>query len=157
MLRQARQRDLIIVSMAIAWTEDSMFFTAAGRQGIHVWRQRVSPTFALNECTGTHDPRRRVPAYFPTVTRKRLGFVAVHTDTNMWSVGIDPRTGKANGVPRRLTRGAGFVSHFTVSRDGNVSRTSPPDRAASSCASRICSAAPMPSSTGKPAPIAGFP
>ena len=43
-LRQARQRDLVIISMAIAWTGDSIFFTAAGRQGIHVWRQRISPT-----------------------------------------------------------------------------------------------------------------
>jgi Tol biopolymer transport system component len=38
----------------------------------------------------------------------------------MWSVGIDPKTGKADGAPRRLTRGAGFVSHFSVSRDGNA-------------------------------------
>jgi Tol biopolymer transport system component len=48
-----------------------------------------------------------------------LGFVGVHTDTNMWCVGIDSRTGKADGAPRRLTRGAGLVSNFSVSRDGN--------------------------------------
>jgi hypothetical protein len=44
----------------------------------------------------------------------------VHTDTNTWSVGIDASTGKAEGAPRRLTRGTGFVSHFSVSRDGNA-------------------------------------
>jgi Tol biopolymer transport system component len=59
-------------------------------------------------------------AFFPTVARQRLAFVGVHTDTNMWSVGIDPATGKAAGAPRRLTRGPGFVSHFSVSRDGNA-------------------------------------
>src|SRR5204863_8412869 len=41
-LRHARQRELVIISMAAAWTGDSIFFAAAGRQGIHVWRQRVS-------------------------------------------------------------------------------------------------------------------
>ena len=38
----------------------------------------------------------------------------------MWSVGIDPGTGLALGQPRRLTRGGGFVSYFSVSRDGNT-------------------------------------
>ena len=119
-LRRARQRDLVIISMATAWTGDSIFFTAAGRPGIHVWRQRISPT--TFEPIGS--PELMTPggesAFFPTVSRKRLGFVGVHTDTNMWSVGIDPRTGKADGAPRRLTRGAGFVNSFSVSGDGNA-------------------------------------
>jgi hypothetical protein len=36
-------------------------------------------------------------AFFPTVSRQRLGYVGVHTDTNMWSVGIDASTGKGRG------------------------------------------------------------
>jgi Tol biopolymer transport system component len=119
-LRQARQRDLVIISMAIAWSGDSIFFTAAGRQGIHVWRQRISPT----TYAATGPPELMTPGgeseYFPTVSRHRLAFVGVHTDTNMWCVGIDSRTGKADGAPRRLTRGAGLVSHFSVSRDGHL-------------------------------------
>jgi len=119
-LRQARQRDLVIISMATAWTGDSIFFTAAGRQGIHVWRQRVSPTtFAPNGLPELMTPGSE-SAFFPTVSRRQLGFVSVHTDTNMWSVGIDTRTGKAAGAPRRLTRGTGFVSNFSVSHDGNA-------------------------------------
>jgi Tol biopolymer transport system component len=118
-LRRARQRELFVISMAIAWTGDSIFFTAAGRQGINVWRQRVSPpAFEPNG-----PPELMTPgsdsAFFPTVSRKRLGFVGVHTDTNMWSVGIDAKTGKADGAPRRLTRGSGFVNNFSVTRDGN--------------------------------------
>ena len=119
-LRRARQQGSIIVSMAVAWTGDSIFFTAAGRQGVHVWRQRVSPT--TFEAIGS--PELMTPgadsAFFPTVARRRLGFVGVHPDTNMWSVGIDPQTGIARGQPRRLTRGGGFVSYFSVSRDGNT-------------------------------------
>jgi Tol biopolymer transport system component len=106
--------------MAIVWMDDSVFFTAAGRQGIHVWRQRLSPT--TFEPIGP--PELMTPgsdsAFFPAVSSQRLAFVAVQTDTNMWSVGIDPRTGKADGALRRLTRGAGLVSHFSVSRDGNT-------------------------------------
>ena len=117
-LRHARQRDLVIISMATAWTGDSIFFTAAGRQGIHVWRQRVSPsTFEPDGPPELMTPGGE-SAYFPTASRRRLGFVGVHTDTNMWSVGIDPKTGRADGAPRRLTRGAGLVSSFSVSRDG---------------------------------------
>jgi Tol biopolymer transport system component len=119
-LRHARQRNLVIISMATAWTGDSIFFTAAGRQGIHVWRQRLSPT--AFEPIGS--PELMTPggesAFFPTVARQQLAFVGVHADTNMWSVAIDPRTGKAADNPRRLTRGSGFVSHFSVSRDGNA-------------------------------------
>jgi len=119
-LRQARQRDLVVISMAVAWTGDSIFFTAAGRQGIDVWRQRVSPpTFVPNGGPELMTPGGE-SAFFPTVSRQRLGYVGVHTDTNMWSVGIDASTGKAEGAPRRLTRGTGFVNHFSVSRDGNT-------------------------------------
>jgi len=119
-LRRARQQGSIIVSMAVAWTEDAIFFTAAGRQGIHVWRQRVSPT--TFEASGS--PELMTPgadsAFFATVARRRLAFVGVHPDTNMWSVGIDPATGLAQGQPRRQTRGGGLVSYFSVSRDGNT-------------------------------------
>ena len=119
-LRRARQQGSIIVSMAVAWTGDSIFFTAAGRQGVHVWRQRVLPT--TFEASGL--PELMTPgadsAFFPTAAHHRLGFVGVHLDTNMWSVGIDGNTGIARGQPRRLTRGGGIVSNFSVSRDGNT-------------------------------------
>jgi Tol biopolymer transport system component len=119
-LRQARRRELVIISMATAWTGDSIFFTAGGRLGIHVWRQRISlTTFEAIDSPELMTPGRE-SAFFPTVSRQRLGFVGVHTDTNMWSVRIDSKTGQADGAPRRLTRGAGFVSHFSVSRDGNA-------------------------------------
>jgi Tol biopolymer transport system component len=59
-------------------------------------------------------------AFVPAVGGRHLGFVGAHTDTNMWTVGIDANTGKADGVPRRLTRGSGLVSHFSVPRDGHL-------------------------------------
>jgi len=119
--RQARQQGLIVIAtVSPAWSGDSIFFSAAGRHGLHVWRQRLSPiTFNAHGAPDLLTPGGE-SAFFPTVAHGRLGYVGVHADTNMWSVEIDPSTGKARGIPRRLTRGSGFVNHFSVSRDGNV-------------------------------------
>ena len=57
-------------------------------------------------------------AFFPTAARGRLSFVGTHADINLWSIAIDAGTGKAHGPLRRLTRGAGFISHLTLSKDG---------------------------------------
>ena len=43
-LRRGRQQGLIIITQPPAWAGDSIFYTGAGRQGVNVWRQRVSPT-----------------------------------------------------------------------------------------------------------------
>ena len=59
-------------------------------------------------------------AFFPSVTRGHLSFVGTHADVNLWSVAIDAATGKAHGPLRRLTRGAGIVSHLTLSQDGRT-------------------------------------
>ena len=67
-------------------------------------------------------------AFFPTIARRRLGFVGVRADTNMWSVGIDLETGLAQGQPRRLTRGGGFVSSSACRATGIRSHTSLRDR-----------------------------
>lgn len=119
-LRQARQQGLIVITVAPAWSGDAVFFSAAGRQGLHVWRQRLSST--TFEAHGA--PELLTPggesAFFPTVAHGRLAYVGVHADTNMWSVAIDAGTGKAQGIPRRLTRGSGLVSHFSVPRDGGA-------------------------------------
>jgi len=115
--RRGRQQGLIVITMPPAWTGDSIFYSAAGRQGLHLWRQRVSPAF---EAIGA--PELMTPggdwAYFPTAARGRLSFVATHADINLWSTAIDTGAGKARGPLLRLTRGAGFISHVTLSKDG---------------------------------------
>ena len=120
-LRRARQQGSIVISMAVAWTGDSIFFTAAGRQGVHVWRQHVSPT--TFEAIGSPElmtpgarlrvlPHRRSPAIGLRRRAHRYEHV-VCRDRRC-------RTGIAQGQPRRLTRGGGIVSNFSVSRDGNT-------------------------------------
>jgi len=116
-LRRGRQQGLIVITMTPAWAGDSIFYSAAGRQGVHVWRQRVSPAFEAIDA-----PELMTPggdwAYFPAAARGRLSFVATHADINLWSTAIDASTGKAHGPLRRLTRGAGFINHLTLSKDG---------------------------------------
>ena len=119
-LKQGRQQGLIVIAPAPAWEGDSIFYTAAGRQGVQIWRQRVSPqTF---NAIGAPEVMTRGAdyAFFPSVTRGRLSFVGAHADVNLWSVAIDAATGKTHGPLRRLTRGAGIVSNLTLSRDGRT-------------------------------------
>ena len=118
-MRRGRQQGLIVIAPSAAWEGDSIFYTAAARQGVQIWRQRVSPrTF---DAIGAPEPMTLGDyAFFPSVTRGRLSFVGTHADVNLWSVAIDAATGKPHGPLRRLTRGAGIVSHLTVSQDGRT-------------------------------------
>jgi Tol biopolymer transport system component len=115
--RRGRQQGLIVITMPPAWAGDSIFYSAAGRQGMYVWRQRLSPAL---EAIGA--PELMTPggdwAYFPAASRGRLSFVGTHADINLWSIAIDAVTGKAHGPLRRLTRGSGFISNLTLSEDG---------------------------------------
>ena len=117
-LRRGRQQGLIVITMPPAWAGDSIFYSAAGRQGVHVWRQRVSPTLRGDWCAGTHDTGWGLTRSSRRRPDGRLSFVGTHADINLWSIAIDAATGKAHGPLRRLTRGAGFVSHLTLSKDG---------------------------------------
>jgi Tol biopolymer transport system component len=119
-MRRGRQQGLIVIGPWPAWEGDSIFYTGAGRQGVQIWRQRVSPqTFDAIDAPEVMTPGGDY-AFFPSVTRGRLSFVGTHADVNLWSVAIDAASGKAHGPLRRLSRGAGVVGHLTVSRDGRT-------------------------------------
>ena len=119
-MKQGRQQGLLVIRPSPAWGGDSVFYTAAGRQGVQIWRQRLSPQ--MFDTIGV--PEAMTPggdyAFFPSVTRGRLCFVGTHADVNLWSVAIDAATGTTYGPLRRLTRGAGIVSHLTLSEDGRT-------------------------------------
>jgi Tol biopolymer transport system component len=119
-MRQGRQQGLLVIRPSPAWGGDSVFYTAAGRQGVQIWRQRVLPQ--IFEAIGA--PEAMTPggdyAFFPSVNRRHLCFVGTHADVNLWSVAIDAATGTAHGPLRRLTRGAGIVSYLTLSHDGRT-------------------------------------
>ena len=119
-LQRVRQQGFVVISTSCAWAGDSIFFSAAWRQGVHVWRQRIAPgTF---ESIGA--PELMTPgadmAFFPTTARNRLAFVGTHADTNLWSIAVDAASGTPYGPLRRLTRGPGIVSHLSLSQDGRT-------------------------------------
>ncbi len=117
---RGRQQGLLVIRPSPAWEGDSVFYTGAGRQGVQIWRQRISPpTFGAIGAPEGMTPGGEY-AFFPSVIRGRLSFVATHADVNLWSVAIDAATGKAHGPLRRLTRGPGIVSHLTLSHDGRT-------------------------------------
>ncbi len=119
-LGRARQQGFVVITMPPAWTGDAIFFSAAGRQGLHLWRQRISPT--TFEPIGA--PELMTPgaehSFYPAAARNKLSFLSTHADVNVWSVAIDAASGKAYGPLRRLTRGPGIVSYFTLSQDGRT-------------------------------------
>ncbi|HKT79152.1 MAG TPA: hypothetical protein VJP86_02945 [Vicinamibacterales bacterium] len=119
-LRQGRQHGLVVIATSVAWERDSIFYTGAGRHGVQIWRQRVSPqTFKPID-----KPEALTPggdyAFFPSISQGRLCFVGTHADCNLWSIAIDATTGKPHGPLRRLTRGVGIVGHLTLSQDGRT-------------------------------------
>ena len=119
-LQRARQQGFVVISTSHAWAGDSIFFSAAWRQGVHVWRQRIAPgTF---ESIGAPEPMTPGAdmAFFPTAARNRLAFVGTHADTNIWSIALDAASGTPYGPLRRLTRGPGIVGHLTLSQDGRA-------------------------------------
>ena len=119
-MRQGRQHGLLVIAPSPAWTGDSVFYSAAGRQGVQFGGSGSHRlTFERDRRTGGDDAGGDY-AFFPSVARGHLSFVGTHADVNLWSVAIDAATGKAHGPLRRLTRGAGIVSHLTVSQDGGT-------------------------------------
>ena len=124
-LRRGRQQGLI-VDYAAAGVGGRLDFLYGRRPaGCEVWRQRVSPT--TRDAMGAPELMTAGGeyAFFPAVTRGRMCFVGTHADVNLWSVAVDVATGKPHGPLRRLTRGAGIVSHLTVSRTAGRWRISP--------------------------------
>ena len=119
-LQRARQQGFVVISTSCAWAGDSIFFSAAWRQGVHVWRQRIAPgTFESIGAPELMTPGAEM-AFFPTTARNRLAFVGTHADTNLWSIAVDAASGTPYGPLRRLTRGPGIVSHLSLSQDGRT-------------------------------------
>jgi Tol biopolymer transport system component len=119
-MKQGRQQGLLVIRPLPAWAGDSVFYTAAGRQGVQIWRQRIAPqTFETIGVSEAVTPGGDY-AFFPSVTRGHLCFVGTHADVNLWSIAIDAATGTTHGPLRRLTRGAGIVNHLTLSGDGRA-------------------------------------
>jgi Tol biopolymer transport system component len=114
--RLFRDAGLFTVPSAVAWMDGSLFFSAAGPQGIGLFRQRMfASTFepaGMPErlTTGSESPS------LPTAAAGRVAFVSSQADTNLWSVSLDA-SGVGRGPLRRLTRGPGILGYLSASED----------------------------------------
>jgi hypothetical protein len=113
-VQRYREAGMFTVPTEVAWADGSLVFTAAGAQGVGLYRQRLAA--ATFQPAGP--PERLTTgsesAWLPTIAAGRLAFLSMRADANLWSVSLDAPTGIAHGPLQRMTRGVpaplGFLS-----------------------------------------------
>jgi Prolyl oligopeptidase, N-terminal beta-propeller domain len=117
LVQRFRDAGMFTVPTGAAWVDDSLVFSAAGAQGVSLYRQRLAastfqPAGAPERLTaGTES------TWLPTAAAGRLAFLSVRADANLWSVALDAASGIANGPLRRMTRGPAPLGFLTVTND----------------------------------------
>jgi Tol biopolymer transport system component len=115
--RLFREAGLFTIPTGVAWVDDSLVFSAAGAQGVSLYRQRIipstfQPTGAAEKLTAGSEA-----AWFPTAAAGRLAFLSCQADANLWSVALDAASGVAHGPLRRMTRGPSPTGYLSVTSD----------------------------------------
>ena len=108
---------MFVLPTGVAWVKDSLVFSAAGGQGINLYRQRISeatfqPVSAPERLTTGSET-----AWLPTAAAGRLAYFSGRADGNLWSVALDATSGVASGPQRRMTRGTLPLGYLTLTRD----------------------------------------
>ncbi len=116
-VQRFREAGLYVVPVAAAWVDASLIFSAAGPDGVRLYRQRIDastfqPVGAPNRLTTGSES-----AQFPSTASGRLAYVSNRADANLWSVALDGSTGIAHGPLRRMTRGPHPLAYLTVTHD----------------------------------------
>ena len=116
-VQRFREAGLFSLPARIAWTADSLVVSAAGPQGVHLYRQRIAA--ATFQPAG--EPERLTSggeaAWMPLAGAGCVVYVSRRADGNLWSVGLDPNSGIAHGPLRRMTRGPAPSGYLTVTHD----------------------------------------
>jgi Tol biopolymer transport system component len=115
--RLFRDAGLFTIPNGVAWVDDSLVFSAAGPQGVNLYRQRIvpstfQPTGAAEKLTAGSEA-----TWFPTAAAGRLAFLSCQADANLWSVALDAVSGIAHGPLRRLTRGPSPTGYLSMTAD----------------------------------------
>ena len=118
-IRKLREENAFGVPTTAAWVGHSLVFSAAGPEGVQLYRQRIASTTL--QTTGRHEQLTRGQEFasFPAGGGGRLVFVSSHMDANLWSVAVDA-SGLAQGALGRITRGPGIAGSLSVTRDGRT-------------------------------------
>ena len=116
-VQRFREMGRFTVPTGVAWADDAIVFSAAGGQGVNLYRQRVAtgnfrPAGAPERLTAGSES-----AWFPAAAAGHLAYFSSRADANLWSVSLDAATGVAQGPVRRLTRGPFPLGYLTLTRN----------------------------------------
>ena len=117
-VQRFREAGLFTVPLGVTWVDDALVFSAAGAQGICLYRQRLAaltfqPVGAPERLTAGGEA-----AWLPTVAAAgRLAFLSLRADSNLWSLALEAPGILAQGSLRRLTRGPLPTGFLTVTND----------------------------------------
>jgi Tol biopolymer transport system component len=117
LVQRFREAGMFTIPTGAAWVDDSLVFSAAGAQGVSLYRQRLvasmfQPTGAPERLTAGSET-----AWLPTAAAGRLAFLSSRADANLWSVTLDAASGIAHGPLRRMTRGLAPLGYLTATKD----------------------------------------
>jgi hypothetical protein len=116
LVRRFREAGMFTVPTGVAWVGDSLVFSAAGAQGVRLYRHRILPsTF---QPAGAAEPLTEgiESAWLPSAAAGRLAFLSSRADANLWSVALGA-SGVAHGPLRRITRGPSIIGYLSVTND----------------------------------------
>jgi len=119
-VRLFRGAGMFGVPTGVAWTGDSLVVSAAGAQGVSLYRQRIVPTTFQPDGAPQRLTDGSESEWLPTVAAGHLAFMRVRADANLWSVALDAASGVAHGVLRRLTRGPGILGYLSLTSDART-------------------------------------
>jgi Tol biopolymer transport system component len=116
-VRLFHETGLFTLPTGVVWVDDSLVFSAAGAQGVNLYRQRMVPSTLQPAGAPERLTSGSETAWLPTAAAGRLAFVSSRADSNLWSVALDPDSGVARGPLRRMTRGLGILGFLSVTKD----------------------------------------
>ena len=115
--RRLREAGMFPVPTGVAWVDDALVFSAAGAQGVSLYRQRVvastfQPAGAPERLTEGSES-----AWLPTAAAGHLAFLSSRADSNLWSVALDAASGITHGPLCRMTRGPAPLGYLSVTNN----------------------------------------
>ncbi len=116
-VQQFREVGMFTVPTGAAWVNDSLVFSAAGAQGVNLYRQRLLPSTFQPAGAPERLTVGSEASWLPTAAAGRLAYFSSRADANLWSVAVDAASGIAHGPLRRMTRGPFPLGYLTVTSD----------------------------------------
>ena len=116
-VQRLREVGMFTVPTGAAWVDDALVFSAAGAQGVNLYRQRINastfqPVEAPERLTTGNES-----SWLPAAAAGRLAFFSSRAEANLWSVALDSANGMAHGSLRRMTRGPFPSGYLSVTKD----------------------------------------